>query len=399
MRTNKRIVSALLSAALIAAFPAQAMASGPGVTEPEKYDAETLARLQDDVLEYEELPELVHEYNAGMQVMWDSFDRMKQDYVNVTQELKSQRKSYKDGAERDKEALDHATNPNDIYQLTVSYMTNKGLDKAIQSVITTYSDVVDNFNSDKNTQTLRQYERQAVSGAQSLMIAYSSIEAQKGILEKMKAMYDAKYALVTQQAGLGTATEADLLSAQSSVLSAEASLASLSSTQDDLRRKLIVMTGWPADANPEIRPIPTSDLNRIAAMSLEEDTKKAIGNNAALISVRHTGTNGSTAEKRLHLMSVEEAEQKMTIKMQELYNDVLKKKAEYEAALTGYESAVISKQSADTMHQMGMVGETEYIGLQLQYLQKMSEKEAADIALFQAMETYDWAVKGLASYE
>ena len=50
MRTNKRIVSALLSAALIAAFPAQAMASGPGVTEPEKYDAETLARLQVDVL-------------------------------------------------------------------------------------------------------------------------------------------------------------------------------------------------------------------------------------------------------------------------------------------------------------------------------------------------------------
>lgn len=399
MRTNKRIISALLSAAMIAVFPGQAMASGPGVTETEKYDAETLARLQDDVLEYDELPDLVHEYNAGMQVMWNSFDRMKQDYVNVTQELRSQRKNYKDGAERDKEALDHATNPNDIYQLTVSYMTNKGLDKAIQSVITTYSDVVDNFNSDKNTQTLRQYERQAVSGAQSLMIAYSSIEAQKGILEKMKEMYDAQYAMVTQQAGLGAATEADLLSAQSSVLAAEASLASLGSTQDDLRRKLIVMTGWSADANPEIRPIPTSDLSRIASMNLEEDTKKAIGNNASLISVRHAGTNGSTAEKRLHLMSVEEAEQKMTIKMQELYNDVLKKKAEYEAALTGYESALISKQSADVMRQMSMVGETEYIGLQLQYLQKMSEKEAADIALFQAMETYDWAVKGLASYE
>ena len=67
--------------------------------------------------------------------------------------------------------------------------------------------------------------------------------------------------------------------------------------------------------------------------------------------------------------------------------------------MTGYESACISKQSADTMFQQGMVGETEYIGLQLQYLQKMSEKESADIALFQAMETYDWAVKGLASYE
>lgn len=399
MKTNKRLVSALLSVAMLAAFPAQAMASGPGVTEPEKYDAETLARLQDDVLEYEELSDLVHEYNSSMQIMWDSFDRTKQDYANIAQELKSQKKTYKDGAEKDKEALDHATDPNDISQLTVSYMTNKGLEKAIQSFITSYSDVAENFSSDKNTQTLRQYERQAVSGAQSLMIAYSNIQAQKVILEKMKEMYDAKYALVTQQAAQGTATEADVLSAQSSVLSAEASLASLNSTQDDLRRKLIVMTGWTADANPEIRPVPTSDLNRIAAMNLEEDTKKAIGNNSSLIKLRHTRTNGSTAEKRLHLMSVEEAEQKMTIKMQELYNDVLKKKAEYEAALTGYESAVISKQSADTMRQMGMVGDTEYIGLQLQYLQKMSEKEAADIALFQAMETYDWAVKGLAGYE
>lgn len=399
MKTNKKLVSALLSAAMLAAFPAQAMASGPGVAEPEKYDAETLARLQDDVLEYDELPDLVHEYNTNMQIMWNSFGQTKQDYANVAQELKSQRKNYKDGAERDKDALDHATNPDDIYQLTVSYMTNKALDKGIQSVITSYSDVVKNFESDKNTQTLRQYERQAVNGAQSLMIAYGSIQSQKGILEKMKELYDAKYDLVTQQAVLGTVTQADILSAQSSVLSAEASLASLNSTQDDLRRKLIVMTGWTADANPEIRPIPTSDLNRVAAMNLEEDTKKAIGNNASLISLRHTRTNGSTAEQRLHLMSVEEAEQKMTIKMQELYDDVYKKKAEYEAALTGYESACISKQSADTMFQQGMVGETEYIGLQLQYLQKMSEKESADIALFQAMETYDWAVKGLASYE
>ena len=127
MKTKKRVVSVLICTAMLSAAPAQAFASGPGVVEPEKYDAETLAHLQDDVLEYDELPDLVHEYNTNMQIMWNTFEQTKKDYANVTQELKSQRKTYKDGAEKDKEALDHATNPDDIYQLTVSYMTNKAL--------------------------------------------------------------------------------------------------------------------------------------------------------------------------------------------------------------------------------------------------------------------------------
>lgn len=68
MRRKNQILALGLAAVLTAASAVPAFAgyapTGPGAEpEPEKYDAATLSKLQDNVLEYDELALRVREYN------------------------------------------------------------------------------------------------------------------------------------------------------------------------------------------------------------------------------------------------------------------------------------------------------------------------------------------------
>ena len=85
--------------------------------------------------------------------------------------------------------------------------------------------------------------------------------------------------------------------------------------------------------------------------------------------------------------------------MQRLYQEVLDKKAAYEAAGTGYEAAEQSRAASERMYQNGLMSEAQYLGSQITYYQKKAAREAANLSLLQAMETYQWAVDGLAAVE
>ena len=85
--------------------------------------------------------------------------------------------------------------------------------------------------------------------------------------------------------------------------------------------------------------------------------------------------------------------------MQRLYQDVMDKKAAYDAALTGFTAAEMSRGAAERQYQNGLISELQYVGSQISYHQKKAAKEAAELSLWQAMETYDWGVIGLATVE
>ena len=51
------------------------------------------------------------------------------------------------------------------------------------------------------------------------------------------------------------------------------------------------------------------------------------------------------------------------------------------------------------MYQMGLLGESDYIGTEIFYYHSKSAYESADTALRLAIETYNWAVQGLATVE
>lgn len=395
MKHRKRAIAAVTACMLaVTSVPAFAYSpTGPGASpEAGRYSEEELARLQDNVLEYSEIQNRVREYNPTISQVWKTYEDTRQDYANMATELESQSQVVKDLADSYESAGEMMGN-----QVLIS--TAKQLKKGYQSTVKSIQDTVSQWNDQSSTGSIRSYERQMTAGAQQAMIGYDTIRQNIATLETMVQLYDRQYQMYTRQKELGLATDKDVLSSYTSFLSAQSQLASLNNQADSVRRSLCQLLGYDPETNPEIRSLPAFDMTRLEGMNLEEDTKKAIGNNYTLISQRTSAAGKTNAKRENRNKILDEGDQKLTIEMQRLYQDVMDKKAAYDAAVTGYQAAEASWGAAQRQYQNGLISEIQYIGLQLAYYQKKAAFESANLSLWQAMENYDWGITGLAAVE
>lgn len=395
MKHRKRAIAAVTVCMLaVTSVPAFAYSpTGPGASpEAGRYSEEELARLQDNVLEYSEIQNRVREYNPTISQVWKTYEDTRQDYANMVTELESQYQVVKNLADSYESAGEMMGN-----QVLIS--TAKQLKKGYQSTMESMEDTVSQWNDNKSTGSIRSYERQMTAGAQQAMIGYDTIRQNIATLETMVQLYDRQYQMYTRQKELGLATDKDVLSSYTSFLSAQSQLASLNNQADSVRRSLCQLLGYDPETNPEIRSLPAFDMTRLEGMNLEEDTKKAISNNYTLISQRTSAAGKTNAKRENRNKILDEGDQKLTIEMQRLYQDVMDKKAAYDAAATGYQAAEASWGKAQRQYQNGLISEIQYIGLQLAYYQKKAAFESANLSLWQAMENYDWGITGLAAVE
>lgn len=386
----------MLSAAVLVSgvFPAQAAPTGPGAAEErERYDAATLARLQDNRIEYDEIADLVHEYNPDISRAWDTYMSSKEDYAGIVTELESQYRTVKDTA-------DGYISAGQLMGSQLLISTGRQLTKGYQGVIQGMRDTVNQWDTNqRNTSMLRRAERQVTAGTQSAMIGYETIRQNIATLETMVKLYEQQVDMTNRMAALGMATGTDLAGANSSLLTARTQLASLSDQQESVRRTLCMLLGYDPDLQPEICPIPEFDMSRLEGMDLEQDTIKAIGNNQTLIAQRTSEKGNTNDQIAARSRMIDEGDQKLTIEMQRLYQEVQDKKAAYEAAQTGFAAAELSRNAAERQYQLGLLSQVQYIGTQISYYQKKAEKESANLNLWQAMENYDWGVLGFATVE
>ena len=403
MRRKNQILALGLAAVLTAASAVPAFAgyapTGPGAEpEPEKYDAETLSKLQDNVLEYDELALRVREYNPNISEAWRKYGESKEDYQNMLTELESTYDDSMDNIDAVLKPLKQAEKLMPQLKGTVKQMSS--LKSGYHSLVQGIRDTVTNWDTSKrNTSQIRQYEKQVISGAQSAMIGYNTIVDNKATLETMVDLYQKQCDMYQRMAALGLANQTDVVSAQTSLIGAKSQLASLQSQQDSVYRTLCLLLGYDTDSGVEIRNLPDFDMSRLDGMNLKADTKKAIGNNYTLIGQRTSAKGETNAQIAARLNTIEEGEQKLTIEMQRLYQDVLDKKAAYEAAMTGYEAAEKSNGAAQRQYQNGLLSEMQYVGTQISYNQKKAAKESAELDLWTAMNAYDWGIEGLAAVE
>ena len=372
-------------------LPVLASSGGPGAVEGETLNAEDGAQaetLTDDVLEYGELQAMIRNYNPTMEEAWFSYNETLQEYADAREQLKFEQW----GAYTDKK---DAKDSGDTEQY--SYYSSE--EEIYRSAASTYYTMYDSMQSASSTSSMRQTERQLTAAAQSLMISYETMRLEADTARKMLELYEKEYDLALAGVQAGTATEADLLEAQDHVLTAQSSLASAQSAMESVYDSLCLTVGQDTDGSLTIASIPEADESRISAMNLETDTQKAIGNNTTLINERHTSAESSTAGSENKKRSVAESEDKLTIKMKQLYQDVLQKKEERDAAKTAYENAGLQKQAADAKYRAGMISQTEYLSAEMEYIGQTASYRAADLAFEQAMDTYDWAVLGLAEIE
>lgn len=383
MNKRKRFYCRIIAVAT-SCMMAVPVSAAPTITEESGYDAETLQKLQDNTIEYGELGNLIHEANPTVQNIWDSINDTKQEMIDTNNEMKRLRGLMNSSMTDAKKNNDFEAMAYYAIQAGTFDAIAKGYDKGLKA-----------FDKPSTTKQVDMVEKQLTMYAQTAMIGYNTIKANIGTLQKMKDLYQAQYDLRAQMAAQGMATQTEVLAAQAQVLEAESTLLSMQSTLETTGRTLAMMLGWGADESPEIALVPEADYSRMEAMDPGFDLQKAIWNNQTLISIRNQSATTTTArnEKR---RSEEDGETKLAIELQRLYDDMQQKKLAYEASLTGYEAAKISRASVETQYNLGMLGRAEYFAAQLSYLQKEAATQAANIALLQAIENYEWAVFGFA---
>ena len=379
MRKWKLISAGCLSAVLAFSGPAAtAWAGSPEFARtPEEW-----ARLRDNVMEYDELAGLIREYNVTVQKNQLNINDKKKD-DKVTRDDYAQ--AYRDAAFDARSNITGDDAVADAQAQVTAAQADETADKMTEDL------TVDQLTND-------QQEANLVASAQSLMISYFQqkleLESAKDSLEYMEAQYQS--ALVKQ--GAGMATLSDVLGAKESVQSTQATALKLGGSLEETRQKLLVMLGWKYNDTPEIKDIPAVNFDHIASMNPETDKDAALENNYTFkINKRKLSNAVAEITKETLKRTVSSNEENIKSEVVKNYQSVQQAKAAYDQAAAEFELESKNMETAEHKQQVGTLSRLDYMKQKNAFNTKNISLKKAQLALFQAVQTYDNAIKGLAS--
>lgn len=360
---------------------------GPGAdTREETIPQDSIAEhLTDHVVEYGELAELIHYFNPTIQNMDISKQDSLNDYTKALEELEAER----DDVRRKKHDAKDDGDMEDYQDYLIQ-------EKTYTMAISSYNKMIERTNSKSSNSSRRQLEQQLTSAVQSLVIAYDNMSQQLETLKQLERVYQKQAELAEVKLSAGSATQADVLAAQNQVLEARTSIGSLENSLKQIYDNICQMTGQPQDGSVQIAQVPSEDGSRLAAMDLESDTETAINNNQTIRNYRSSLSTASTSAQAYKDRTLSSTEENLRINMSGLYDSVWQAKDALDAAQTGYQKAQKEWELAQTQYSLGMLSEDMYLAKELSYLQQKASWKQADLALVEAVETYQWAVSGVA---
>ena len=350
--------------------------------KPETMDDQTWARLQDQVLEYDEIGDRVELYNPTYQQVIQNIQVNIQPYEDAAQTLRGSAKDLRGEASGFKD------------ENKMMYQMYRGYAKGYQEAAKNFEKVAKSIKSSTRS-TLNSTRKQLTSGVQQLMLGYYQARASKEMVDTAAHLAQAAYDSAVTRRNIGMATELEVTEAEKSLRSALDGQQTLNDTLTSLHRQLLFMTGWSYDEAVEVGAPPVPNLSEIDGMNPENDLTRAIGNNYTLIAQRGASGKG-TANHDAKFRTLDESEMKVKIQLESLYQTVVQNRISYEAARTAMEGARLTMDGNEKKYQLGMLGKLEYLQMKMVYLQQKSAADAAALELVQAMESYRWAVEGLA---
>ena len=380
MKKWKQISACCLAAVLAAAAPTgTAWAGSPEFAR----SAEEWAKLRDNVMEYDELAGLIHEYNVTVQNNQRDYNEKK----NKTSDEIAQ--DYRDAADAVRSSMSGDDSPQAILQDSMAEAQALSLEQQADDNVE---------DSEIFKMTYDQTEATLVSNAQTNMISYHQKSRDLDLKKKNRELLAATYDSVVLKMNHGMATQMDLLTARENLQNADAAILTAQSDLENTRQKLCVMLGWRYDASPEIMGIPSADLNRITAMDPSADKEKALENNYTLRINRKKLANSSSNSKKESLqMTIDDNIQRIGASVDSAYKNVIQAQTAYQQASVALDAASKNMEAAERKMTIGTISRLDYLSQQYAYLQAQTAMKNADMDLFQAMESYDWNVNGLAS--
>ena len=377
-----------MSLFMTAAFPMSALAGSPEFA----YTQEKWAALRDNVMEYEELNDLIHEYNATVlnnRAEYDDYrgkssDRFKNDYADTVQDLY-------DASDKMLENVDE-DQPGYASALAGSISTRIQAQRM--------QETADSENMDGDIKKL-EYDRQEaelVRTAQTKMNQYWQKVKNRQSLEASLSLAQARESAASVRVQAGMEPQARLMEAQEAVQSAQASIQASDQEMDTVRRELCLLTGWSYDASPEIREIPVTRTVDLGAIDLEGDKQRAVEQNYALRAAKGkmNNTNYGTVQNKVLQVNVSEAEQKIKTDVENRYQNLKQAQSDQDQAAAELALEQRNLDAASRKLENGSIKRNEYLEIQDGYAAKAAAEQVSALKLTQAQEDYWWAVNGLA---
>lgn len=344
--------------------------------------SEEWAKLRDNVMEYGELADLIHEYNVTVQKNQIDINDKKND-DRITSDEYAQ--YYRDAASDARSSIMGDDPVSDARNAVSAKQADEQADNNVED-LSVYQ------------LTYSQEEANLVAGAQSSMISYFQqqyeLESAKDSLELLQAVYQSVE--VKQSAGM--ATQSDVLDAKKNIQDAQTNIDKLNASIEQTRQKLCVMLGWKYNDTPEITEIPQVDMAQIDAMNPDTDRETALNNNYTL-KINKQKLKNATADitKETLNRTIASNEQNISTDLVKSYQDVLQAKAAYEQAVAEHQLESRNMESAERKLQIGTVSPMDYRKQKNAFITKSNGVKTAELTLFQAVQTYQNAVNGLAS--
>lgn len=302
---HRRRKTALLSAAAAAVLVLQGSFAALAASPQFAYDADTWAKLQDNVMEYSELPYLVQEYNPT--------------YLNNQTTYQAGRDTKNAKEVQDKQynqandLYDSADNLRDQADQIEDYLAVPGMASAYASLMSASAMVEQNAlktqqsadasyrDSEMDRLDYMNSQDAVVVQVEAAFAAYNQVKKTIPLMEKSLELQELTLQMTQKRQQLGQATQIDVLNAQKSLQSLQSTLTQTKAGLQTQHQQLCVQTGWTYDAEPDIQDLPQADLGQIAAMNLAADTQTALEQNLSLQSNKRGYANMAegSADKKI----------------------------------------------------------------------------------------------------
>jgi len=382
MKRLNKVVIVALAAVMGMSAPLTAHALGPEFARtPEEW-----SHLRDNVLEYAEIADLIHEYNVTVQNNQYELNEFKKKYGKTKDDIV---KSYRDLADE----LEENISGDDSAMAMVSDMQLELQAKQLRQQ-------ADDNLEDSHIYYLSyaQTEDNLVLSAQAKFISYyrsqlelESAKEQKQILENAHA------AAVTQQRA-GIVTEVAVLSAKEAILEQEKTITRLEQEIENTRQSLIIMLGWKGSDQPEIREIPQVKMDEMMALDLNADKQTALKNNYTLRINQRKLENAEDADNKQNIQrTIQGNERQIGVSVTNAWNSLQSAKLSYEQTVADAETAERDMELTRQKWNAGIITKYAYEQQQVTLSAKKRAVETASLSLLEALETYRWNVNGLAN--
>ena len=384
MANGRCILVLALTAVMGGLSPMAALGASPEFARTEQ----EWARLQDNVIEYDEIPDLIHEYNATVQNNQYDYQKFREDYGDTNSDVAD---AYNDLAQDFYDDMSGETDAG-------SMMSDLQLDIQARNMLKQADNTLE--DSKIYLLTYEMAEDNLAATAQSNMISYHKKQLELEQKQTDLELAREKYSLEQVKQAAGTVTAVDVLTAKESLQSSENNIKELESGIENLKEELYISLGWKHNDSPDIKELPQMDVSRIDGMDPDRDLETALENNYTLKINKRKLENARSKTTRESLETkIRNNEKQIGASLSSAYKNVLSARLSYEQAVAEAQLEETNTNIAAGKLQAGRMTSLEYKEQEYKMESSRLNAEMAAVSLFQAMETYDWSVKGLASAE